>query len=52
MAYWDFKDLNKRRAVDNVLRNKAFNNAKNPKHVFLIKNQRKNNTNQLLENFQ
>ena len=32
MAYGDFKDLAKRTASDNVLRNKAFNIAKNPKY--------------------
>ena len=32
MAYGDFKDLKKRTAVDKVLRNKAFNIAKNPKY--------------------
>ena len=32
MAYGDFKDLAKRTAADKVLRNKAFNIAKNPKH--------------------
>ena len=32
MAYGDFKDLAKRTAADNVLRNKAFNIAKDPKH--------------------
>ena len=32
MAYEHFKDLNRRTAVDNVLRNKAFNIAKNPKY--------------------
>ena len=29
MAYGDFKDLNRRTAADNVLRDKAFNVAKN-----------------------
>ena len=29
MAYEDFKDLAKRTAADNVLKNKAFNIAKN-----------------------
>ena len=32
MAYEDFKDLAKRTASDNVLRDKAFNIAKNPKY--------------------
>ena len=32
MAYGDFKDLNKRTAVDRVLRDKAFNIAKKPKY--------------------
>ena len=32
MAYGDFKDLNRRTAVDKVLRNKVFNIAKNPKY--------------------
>ena len=31
MAYGDFKDLAKRTASDKVLRDKAFNVAKNPK---------------------
>ena len=31
MAYGDFKDLEKRTAADKVLRDKAFNIAKNPK---------------------
>ena len=31
MAYGDFKDLAKRTAADKVLKNKAFNIAKNPK---------------------
>ena len=30
MAYGDFKDLNRRTASDKVLRDKAFNIAKNP----------------------
>ena len=30
MAYGDFKDLKRRTAADNVLRDKAFNIAKNP----------------------
>ena len=32
MTYGDFKDLPKRTATDKVLRNKAFNIAKNPKY--------------------
>ena len=32
MAYGDFKDLTKRTAADQVLRNKAFNIAKDPKY--------------------
>ena len=32
MAYGDFKDLKKRTAVDKVLRDKAFNIAKDPKY--------------------
>ena len=32
MAYGDFKDLAWRTASDNVLRDKAFNIAKNPKY--------------------
>ena len=31
MAYGDFKDLKRRTASDKILRNKAFNIAKNPK---------------------
>ena len=31
MAYGDFKDLKRRTASDNILRDKAFNIAKNPK---------------------
>ena len=31
MAHGDFKDLNRRTAIDKVLRNKAFNIAKIPK---------------------
>ena len=31
MAYGDFKDLNRRTAADKVLRDKAFNIAKDPK---------------------
>ena len=32
MTYGDFKDLAKRTTADKVLRNKAFNIAKNPKY--------------------
>ena len=32
MAYWDFKDLARRTVSDKVLRDKAFNTAKNPKY--------------------
>ena len=32
MAYGDFKDIVRRIASDKVLRDKAFNIAKNPKH--------------------
>ena len=32
MAYGDFKDLGRRTASDKVLRDKAFNIAKNPKY--------------------
>ena len=32
MAYGDFKDLNRRTFADKVLRNKAFEIAKDPKH--------------------
>ena len=32
MAYGDFKDLKRRTAADNVLRDKAFNIAKNPEY--------------------
>ena len=32
MTYWDFKDLKGRTASDKVLRDKAFNIAKNPKY--------------------
>ena len=32
MAYGNFKDLAKRTGADNVLKNKAFNIAKNPKY--------------------
>ena len=31
-AYGDFKDLAKRTASDKILRDKAFNTAKNPKY--------------------
>ena len=34
MAYGDFKDLKRRTIADNVLRDKAFNIAKNPKEVW------------------
>ena len=46
MDYGDFKDLARRTASDNVLRDKAFNIAKNPKYwllwfiIFLIKSQK------------
>ena len=50
MAYVDFKDLVRRTASDKVLRDKAFNIAKNPKYdryqrglwfiSFLIKSQK------------
>ena len=33
MAYGDFKDLTRRTASDKVLRDKAFNIAKNPKYM-------------------
>ena len=33
MAYGDFKDLTKRTASDKILRDKAFNIAKNLKYV-------------------
>ena len=33
MAYGDFKDLNRRTAADRVLRDKAFEIAKDPKYV-------------------
>ena len=33
MAYGDFKDLKRRTTADKVLRDKAFNMAKNPKYV-------------------
>ena len=49
MAYGDFQDLKRRTASDKILRDKAFNIAKNPKYdgyqrglasmVFLIKSQ-------------
>ena len=32
MAYGGSKDLNRRTAADKVVRDKAFNIAKNPKH--------------------
>ena len=32
MAYGDFKDLKRRTASDKVLRDRAFNIAKNPKY--------------------
>ena len=32
MAYGDFKDLTRRTASDKILRDKAFNIAKNPKY--------------------
>ena len=32
MVYRDFKDLSRRTAADNALRDKAFNIAKNPKY--------------------
>ena len=32
IAYGDFKDLKRRTASDKILRNKAFNIAKNPKY--------------------
>ena len=32
MTYGDFKDLTRRTASDKILREKAFNIAKNPKH--------------------
>ena len=32
LAYRDYKDLNRRTAADEVLRDKAFNVAKNSKH--------------------
>ena len=32
MTYWDFKDLKRRTASDKVLRDKAFNIAKNHKY--------------------
>ena len=32
MTYGDFKDLNRRTAADKILRDKAFNIAKNPKY--------------------
>ena len=33
VAYGDFKDLNRRTTADEVLRDKAFNIAKNPKYA-------------------
>ena len=33
MAYGDFKDLNRRTAADKVLRDKAFNIAKDPNYM-------------------
>ena len=75
--FGDFKNLNRRKFADKVLRDKAFNIAKDPKYdgyqrgiasmvykfftkkllvvvlkmkLFLIKNDQKNYTNQLLEN--
>ena len=32
MAYGDFRDLNRKTTADKVLRDKAFNIAKNPKY--------------------
>ena len=32
MAYGDFKDLTRRTAFDKIVRDKAFNIAKNPKY--------------------
>ena len=32
MAYGDFKDIKRRTACDKILRDKAFNIAKNPKY--------------------
>ena len=32
MAYGDFKDLKRRTASDNILKDKAFDIAKNPKY--------------------
>ena len=32
MAYGDFKDIKRRTASDKILRDKAFNIAKNPKY--------------------
>ena len=58
MAYGDFKDLERRTASDKVLRDKAFNIAKNPKYdgyqrrlvsMIIMRNQLKNYTNQLFE---
>ena len=59
MTYEDFKDLTGRTASDKILRDKTFNIATNPKYdmaavlkikSFLIMNQQKNYTKQLLEN--
>ena len=33
MAYGDFKDLKRRTASDKILKDKAFNIAKNPKYI-------------------
>ena len=32
MAYWDFKEFNRRTAADKILGDKAFHVAKNPKY--------------------
>ena len=32
MAYWNFKNLNRRTVADNILLDKAFNSVKNPKY--------------------
>ena len=37
MAYGDFKDMKRRTASDKILRDKAFNIAKNPKYVNIKK---------------
>ena len=50
MFYGGFKDLSRRKAVDNVLRDKAFNIAKNPKYDGHQRGHWKNYTKQLLEN--